>query len=175
MHETRLKPSVFRFVRMFANRSDDVLESEWAWGSYQKEGVRFAFFRILEILVGLRVELQTYREEASLDQNPARSILAGYHRAYMELEGSLWGVDNPAAETIPAPEEWSVKRTLTHIIQGDLGFYGVCRNTLDRSEQGREQAGPSEEDWDRILEIGEEEYGEIEQKGFSELKEFHAV
>ena len=60
-----INPSLARAVERFANLTQDVTDSdldrEWAWGAYESEGIRFAFFRTYEELRELAVRMVAER------------------------------------------------------------------------------------------------------------------
>jgi hypothetical protein len=135
-----------------AQLSPAELELPWKWGSYDSEGVRFAFFRINEQLRTLAVRLRQARLAAGHPVTQTQSILAYYHAAYSDLNAALLGLDEAGFITPPSEGEWPVRRTLAHILNADMGFYVVVNYTLarQRSGDGRPQHIPDEA-WEAIL------------------------
>ena len=95
--------------------SDQDLEKPWAWGAYDAEGVRFAFFRTYEELHQLAAALKTQRTIATPPISQAQIILGGYQAAFLDLQALLVGISDQAGEDAPSGE-WSQKLTLAHII-----------------------------------------------------------
>jgi uncharacterized damage-inducible protein DinB len=156
MIDTPLSRAVVQFADLTQGRPDLDLDRAWAWGPYDSEGVRFAFFRTYEDLRELAVRITSDRLARGPAVRVAQRILTQYHAAYRDLEALLLGVDDEVADQAPADEEWSVRQVVTHIIGADLGFYGVVKYALDhhRTGGGRPARIPDEA-WDELL--GEEE------------------
>ena len=57
MTPTTLAQSVETFAHLTQSLTDADLDRAWAWGDYDLEGVRFAFFRVYEELRTLAVKL----------------------------------------------------------------------------------------------------------------------
>jgi hypothetical protein len=141
-----------------AHMSPADLELPWKWGSYDSEGVRFAFFRINEELRTLAVRLRQARLDAGRPVTQAQSILGNYHAAYYDLNAALLGLDEAGFVTPPAEGEWPVRRTLAHILKADMGFYVVVSYTLARQRSGdsRPQQIPDEA-WEPMLGLNDEQ------------------
>ncbi len=156
MIDTLLSRAVMEFADLTQSRPDPDLARAWAWGPYDSEGVRFAFFRTYEDLRELAVRITSDRLARGPVVRVAQRILAQYHAAYRDLEAVLLGVDDELADQAPADEEWPVRQVMAHIIGADLGFYGVVKYALDhhRAGEGRPSKIPDDA-WDDLL--GEEE------------------
>ncbi len=154
------EPSLAQAVEQFASVThavpDSALERAWAWGAYDSEGMRFAFFRVYEELRELATRMAWERSAHGSPRSTAQHILAQYHLAYRDLQAALLGIGNDEADRVPAEGEWPLRRVVAHIVEADLGFYGVVRYALDRhrSRDGRPAKIPVEA-WDALL--GEEE------------------
>lgn len=131
---------------------DSALEREWAWGAYNEEGVRFAFFRTYEELRELAAKTAAERVAHGCPPSTAQRILTLYHGAYRDLQAALLGLDAEDADQAPAEGEWSVRRVVAHIVAADLGFFGLTKYALDRhrSADGRPAEIPDEA-WDALL------------------------
>ena len=152
MFETSLGRAVQHFASVTLPVSDSELDREWAWGAYDSEGVRFAFFRTYEELSELAAKTLAERAVKGLGLSAAHWILAQYHAAYRDLQAVLLGLGPDEAEQAPAEGEWPVRRVVAHIVGADLGFYVVVRYALDRHRTG--DGRPAEipdEAWDTIL------------------------
>jgi len=166
---------LLRALHTLADRAVRVTEADlaapWSWGSYDSEGVRFAFFRVLEELDALRAGL-----EARANPVPqGRRVLAGYNLAYRDLEAVVWGLDDQSAARDPGGEEWSVRKTYAHILGADFGFYVVARFALDQHRSGEWSAErkPADADYDRILDTTEALYNELMESSLDILRTEH--
>jgi len=162
-------------LRDLADRASRATEADlavpWVWGSYSSEGVRFAFFRVLEELDALRAALAARSDRIS----HGRRILAGYNQAYRDLEAVVWGLDDETAALDPGGDEWSVRRTYAHILGADFGFLVVARFALDlhRSGNWSPDRKLADADYDRILDTNEGRYNELMESGLSILRMEH--
>ena len=91
-----INPALDHAVERFADLTQDVpdldLDREWAWGAYESEGIRFAFFRTYEELRELAVRTAAERAARGRIASSAQRILYQYHTAYRGLEAALLGV-----------------------------------------------------------------------------------
>lgn len=136
MTENQLKDAINRFTDLVLDLPDGVLERDWAWGSYDSEGVRFAFFRVYEQLHALANLILQERVASGLPRTGAQRYLTRYHGAYLDLQSVLLGVSSQQVDQTPAEGEWSLRRTVAHMVGADLGFYVVIKFSLDRHRQG---------------------------------------
>ena len=145
-----------RFADLTQGVADTDLDLEWAWGAYDEEGVRFAFFRTYEELRALAIELAVERRALGPAMTTAQHILGQYHAAYRDLQAALLGVGAEETDRPPAEGEWPLHKVVAHIVGAELGFFGVVRYALarHRSGDGRPAAIPDEA-WDAI--IGQDE------------------
>jgi hypothetical protein len=152
MFETSLARAVQRFASVTFPMSDSELDREWAWGAYDSEGVRFAFFRTYEELSELAARTLAERTVKGLGLSAAQWILAQYHAAYRDLQAVLLGLGPDEAEQAPSEGEWPLRRVVAHIVGADVGFYVAVRYALDRhrSGDGRPAEIPDEA-WDTLL------------------------
>jgi hypothetical protein len=152
MFETSLARAVQQFASLMLPVPDSELDREWAWGAYDSEGVRFAFFRTYEELSKLAAKTMAERTVKGLGPSAAHWILAQYHAAYRDLQAVLLGLGPKEAEKAPSEGEWPVRRVVAHIVGADLGFYVAVRYALDRRRtgDGRPAEIPDGE-WDTLL------------------------
>jgi hypothetical protein len=151
------EPLLTRAVEQFANVTQGVpdteLEREWAWGAYDSEGVRFAFFRTYEDLRELAARTAAERSAQGPAVSPAQRILAQYHAAYGDLQAALLGLPSEAEDRAPSEGEWPLRRVVAHIVGAEAGFYGVVKYALDRHRSADGQpAEIPDEAWDALLE-----------------------
>ena len=132
MLDTVLARTVEQFAAVTQGLPDAELDRDWAWGAYDSEGVRFAFFRTYEDLRELAVKLAAQRSDQGPATSEAQHILAQYHVAYRDLQAALLGIGPEDAARAPAEEEWSLRRIAAHIVGAEAGFYVVVKYALDR-------------------------------------------
>jgi hypothetical protein len=151
-----LSRAVEQFAVITQAVPDSALDLEWAWGAYDSEGVRFAFFRTYEELRELAVITEAERLASGVPVSSAQRILAQYHAAHRDMQAALLGIDADIAARAPADGEWPVQKVAAHIASAELGFFGVVRYALDRCRTGDGRpAEIPEEAWDAL--IGEDE------------------
>jgi hypothetical protein len=151
MSEYQLRSAINAFTELVLNLTDDQLERDWTWGSYDSEGVRFAFFRLYEELRDLGALIHQKRNSTGAPLTGAQNYLSRYHAAYLDLQALLLGISPEKAEQAPSEDEWSLRRTVAHIIGADLGFYVTIKFALDRHRQG----------FDPLVEIADETWLDI--------------
>ena len=152
MFTTSLVRAVERFAAITQGVPDSELDRAWAWGVYDSEGVRFAFFRTYEELRDLAAKTAAARAAHGPAVSTAQRILAQYHWAYRDLQSALLGVEGDEEDRAPAEGEWPLRRVVGHIAGAEVGFYVVVKYALDRYRSG--DARPVEipdEEWDTIL------------------------
>ena len=174
------EPSLIRAVKRFASLMQGVPDSElgraWAWGAYDEEGVRFAFFRTYEELCELAAETASMRSALGPEMSTAQRILAQYHRAHRDLQAALLGAGEDAVGRAPAEGEWPVHKVVAHIVGADLGFFGVVKYALDRrrSGDGRPAEIPDEA-WDTISGLDEASFQALVDGPFADLESYHGT
>ncbi|MGD9146897.1 MAG: DinB family protein [Anaerolineae bacterium] len=186
MLETSLYRAVGQFAAVTQGVADPELDREWAWGAYDSEGVRFAFFRTYEDLRDLAARMAAERSTGGPAVSSAQRILAQYHSAYRDLEAALLsnGPDEsePAligaaqATQAPAEGEWPVRQVVAHITSAELGFYGVVKYALERhrSGDGRPAEIPDEA-WDDLVGETEESFHALMEESLDSLRAYHAA
>ncbi|MBI3942225.1 MAG: DinB family protein [Chloroflexi bacterium] len=156
MIDRALWEAVERFAGLAQGLTVEDLECPWAWGAYDSEGVRMAFFRTYEELREVAVITAAHRLAIETPLSSAARALAQYHAAYRDLQAVLLGVDDEFFDEVSSPGEWSLRQVVSHIGTADIGFYVVVRYALDRHRTGNGRpADISDEAWDAI--IGAEE------------------
>src|SRR5512146_80830 len=152
------------------------LELPWQWGSYDSEGVRFAFFRIAEELRTLAVRVRAARLAAGLPLTQAQNILADHHAAYLDLNAAVFGLDEAGFTTPPSEGEWPVRRALAHILHADMGFFAVVSYALarHRTRDGRPERIPDEA-WEPILGLNDAQETALMASPAPDLLSFYAA
>ena len=158
MLETLLHSAVDQLAQLAQRIADPDLDRDWAWGAYDEQGVRFAFFRTYEELRELAALTATARQAEGRGATTAQRILAQYHAAFLDLEAALLGLDDEAGNQAPAEGEWSVRETVAHIAGADAGFYGAVTFALARARGGLPAAEIPDEAWDDLLGHDEEAF-----------------
>jgi uncharacterized damage-inducible protein DinB len=174
------EPSLIRAVKRFSSLtqgvSDSDLEKEWAWGAYDEEGVRFAFFRTYEELCELAAETASMRSALGPEMSTAQRILAQYHRAHRDLQATLLGAGEDAVGRAPAEGEWPVHKVVAHIVGADLGFFVVVKYALDRRRSGDEHpAEIPDEAWDTISGLDEASFQALVDGTFEDLESYYGT
>jgi len=174
MFKNSLAQAVARLAEVTHNVPDSQLGREWAWGAYDSEGVRFAFFRTYEELRELAVKTAVERAAHGPAPSAAQRILAQYHAAYRDLQALLFGVADPEADQPPAEGEWPLRQVVSHIVAAELGFFAVSKYALDRHRGDDDQpAKIPDEAWDRLMGQDEAAIRAILEAPLSSLKSYH--
>ena len=174
MTEYQLSSAIDNFADLVLDLTDDQLELDWAWGSYDSEGVRFSFFRLYEELRDLGGIIHQERITAEVPITGAQHFLARYHAAYLDLQAVLLGISPESAEQAPSEGEWSLRRTDAHMIGADLGFYVAIKFALDRHRQGLDPLVEiADETWLDITGMEEKELDAIMDSSLDGLQTYH--
>jgi len=152
MFKTSLARAVEEVADVVQGVPDAELDREWAWGAYDSEGVRFAFFRTYEELRELATKTAAERSAHGPAVSTAQRILAQYHSGYRDLQAALLGIGGDEADRPPAEGEWSLRQVVAHIVGAEIGFFVVVKYALDRHRSGDGQpAKIPEEAWEAII------------------------
>lgn len=174
MSEKPLRNAVNNFRELAMDLTDEQLERDWSWGSYQSEGVRFAFFRLYEELRDMGGMILQERVACGAPQTRAHHYLYRYLAAYYDLQAVLLGVSSAQAQKQPAGGEWTLRRTTAHIVGADLGFYVAVKFALDRYRQGLDPlVEMTDETWLEIAGIDEEKLDATMAGPLDGLKAYH--
>jgi hypothetical protein len=169
-----LSKAIERFENLVQALPDSELEREWTWGSYKSEGVRFAFFRNYEDLCQLAVQIAHARDLAGKSLSEPQRILAQYHASYVDLQTVMLGVESRYFEKPPAEGEWSLRRTLAHIMGAEIGFYVTIKFALERYRQGEDPlVDIDDETWLGIIGMEETELDAQMAEPLPGLQSFH--
>jgi len=174
MIDKTLVESVECLATVALKMSDSDLERDWAWGAYDSEGIRFAFFRIYEELRELAVKTMVERGVNGTVPSSAHRILASYHGAYRDLQAASLGLDDAVAELVPADGEWSTRKTVAHVVDADVGFFGAVKFALDGHRSGKWQpVDIPDEAWDGFIGFDEAAFVELLQGPLSAIQSYH--
>lgn len=169
MFNANLTEAVDQFTHLTQSLSEADLDRPWAWGDYKGEGVRFAFFRVYEELRTLAARLAHHNTLTS-----AQRILAGYHAAYRDLHSALLGVRPDLADQPPAEKQWPVRTALAHMINADVGFYGVIAYALNGHRAGNWQPTKVPDDaWELMIGMPEAAFDALLEGPVDGLVAYH--
>lgn len=105
---------------------DNVLEGKWLWQGYD-EGVRFAFFRILEEMRELSSDPAIFKPVFSDSSNEVYTYLEQFQQVFWNLKAEVAGLKEDFTHQQPAANDWSIRQTLEHILEVEWTFFGVIR------------------------------------------------
>ena len=169
-----LSNSVSGFASQLSSLPDSSLDHPWAWKTYNTEGIRFACFRTYEELRELAVKLHTERIQAGKTISSAQAILSTYHAAFLDLQASLLERKNDQLIQVPAEGQWSVQKTLAHMLDADMGFYALVRYALSQHRRGVWQPSPvPEQAWPDLIGLDEKAYQEIMEGSVESIQGFY--
>lgn len=167
--EGRFSASLDGLLPAFSRLTAQDLDRQWVWRDYTDDGLRFALLRTYEELVELRTHLRAERASSDQPLSKAERLLGEYHRAFRGLEAMLYGLSNEQADLEPEPGEWSVRRTLGHVLTAELGFLPVVKLALEAESRGDAPTKPTEQDWDRFVGLSDEEYDALMAAPITEM------
>ncbi len=117
----RARSAMRSAVTDLAAITDADLPNPWNWSAAGKSDARYAFFRAYEIL-----ELAAGDAEAALAGAPARPavlrLIGPTTASRWDLYGLLTGVTSIDWDADPGGGEWTIRRTMAHIIGGQRSF-----------------------------------------------------
>jgi hypothetical protein len=104
---------------------DQALEHPWRWRGGEAD-VRYGFYRILELLEAAALDVAHALGEASartgLARAPSGDLAALATAARWDLHGRLASLDEEVLDRDPGGGEWTVRRTLGHIVNGQRAY-----------------------------------------------------
>jgi hypothetical protein len=104
-----------------ATITDAALVNPWNWSADGTSETRFAFYRAFEIL-----ELATADAEAAISGGPSRPaavrVMAPATAARWDVHGLLHGITDADWDAEPGGGEWTIRRTVAHIIASQRSF-----------------------------------------------------
>ena len=139
MTELKLIEAIEYFAATTKNCTDDELESEWQWRAYN-EGLRFAFLRTYEELRQLAATLISQRSTGGKSIHTAQRALAQYHAAYRQFQAVMLAADDELFDLSPGKNEWSLRRTIGHIIAAEREFFARISFAVQQHRRGIEEA-----------------------------------
>jgi hypothetical protein len=170
MFNDDLAKAVEDFSSLLEPVSEKDLERHWEWKSHKGEGIRFAFFVTIQQLRQLAVAL-------SAKQKPftqAQRILGQYHRQYMDLQATIFGLSAKDADRAPAEGEWSVRQAYGHMLSADIYFSAIIRHAVENHRAGTwTPERMTDEDELRLIGMSEEEFNALTKGPLETMLTYH--
>ena len=131
--------SAFRSaLQSLARFTDDQLTYEWMWTDNHAD-VRYGFYRAWELLES--AASQTTRAMADARSSEAIDAVAAATVARWQLHGVLATLSDADLDADPGNGEWTIRRTLQHVINSQRGYAWGSAYWLSVRDQPR-QPGP---------------------------------
>ena len=125
MIHDQLSVEILAWAEQTINLPAEALEKTWKWQGYS-EGIRFAFFRVLEEIRAMAVDDVCCQLSPEPDPSAkVQKLLAFYHKAYWDLKALCLGLTDETASKKPGEGEWSIKEVIQHTLDADWAFYGI--------------------------------------------------
>lgn len=100
---------------------DASLEAPWPWRGDAAD-IRYGLYRICEALEETAGNLARAQAEAGVDRSPAARRMAAATAVRWELHGLLAGVTADDLDADPGGGEWTIRRTLGHIVLSQRAY-----------------------------------------------------
>lgn len=104
--------------------ADSDLARPWPWKGGSEEEIRYGFHRIAEAFELAGIDAQARIRAAGIERGRAADRIAPATAARWDLQGLLLPLPDLAWDADPGDEEWTVRQTIAHVIQGQR-YYGV--------------------------------------------------
>lgn len=101
---------------------ESALGREWAWIGGGDEEVRYAFYRVLELFERAEIDAARVLATAGRDGGLAAALIAPAAAARWDLHGLLAPISDAELDGDPGGEEWSIRRTLGHVVNGQRAY-----------------------------------------------------
>ena len=102
---------------------DSSLEKEWMWRATVPSDVRSGIFRQYETLEDTRARIGSIVAGPTSSQSPARPLAASASAARWDLHGLLATLTDEDLDRPTGNEEWTVRQTLAHIVNGQRAYF----------------------------------------------------
>lgn len=125
--KNQINQEVKQWLNQVAGLSDAVLDKKWEWQGYD-EGIRFAFFRILEELRALVTDETVFPGSGTRNESATvQQYLVKFHQVYWDLRVLLASVDESLFDKVLSANEWSPRKIVSHLMENEWAFYGIFR------------------------------------------------
>ena len=114
--------------------NDSALEKEWKWRATAQSDVRNGFFRQYEALEDTRARIGSMVAGATSSQSPARPLAASASAARWDLHGLLAPLTDHDLDSPTGNDEWTVRQTLAHIVNGQRAYFWFTSWWLARAD-----------------------------------------
>jgi hypothetical protein len=157
MAELKLIEAVEGFADVTSRLSDQELEFDWQWRTYDAN-IRFAFFCVYEDLRTLAASLISQRTSGGKLITTAQRSLAQYHHAYRDIQAILLLADDELLDNPPEKGEWPLRMILGHTISAEREFFARIwfavqqyRQETDESEASRQPTEMTSEEVEEFV------------------------
>jgi len=100
---------------------DEALERDWPWRDRVAD-VRYGFYHAYEVLEAAAADVRRVLDETGAHRAPGARRAAGATAARWDLHARLLPLDEAALDAPPGGEEWTVRQTLGHIVNGQRSY-----------------------------------------------------
>ena len=101
---------------------ESALARPWAWIGGGEEEVRYGPYRVHELFERAEVDARRALSRRALDGGLAADLIAPADAARWDLHGVLLSLSGADLDADPGGGEWSVRRTLGHVINGQRAY-----------------------------------------------------
>jgi hypothetical protein len=113
---------VMAAVRDLATLTDADVAREWRWKGDSDEEIRYGYYRIYEEFERAGIDAAAAVQSAKHDRGRAADLIAPATSARWDLHGLLLQLPDAAWDADPGGEEWTIRRTMAHVIGGQRGY-----------------------------------------------------
>ncbi|MEX2547938.1 MAG: DinB family protein [Chloroflexota bacterium] len=117
----RARDSIRASLNALREVPDSALELVWHWRGGELD-VRYGFYRQYEGLEDARARVRPLVAGAQAQEGPARPLVAAASAARWDLHGLLAGLADADLDRDPGNEEWTLRQTLAHIVNGQRAY-----------------------------------------------------
>jgi hypothetical protein len=115
------RESLVAALATLAEVRDADLEKPWPWRGDEAD-VRYGLYRPLEALIDIRAAVRPGLPSALTGESAARPLVGEATAARWEVDGVLAGLSDADLDAAPGGEEWTVRQTLAHIVNGQRAY-----------------------------------------------------
>lgn len=101
---------------------ESALQAEWPWIGGGEEEVRYAFYRAQELFERAEIDASRAVAAAGRDGGLTAALIAPATAARWDLHGLLAPLTDAEIDAEPGGEEWSIRRTLGHVVNGQRAY-----------------------------------------------------